>query len=325
MCAKVIAIEAILYSEEEINVFLSTIEVEGSAGAGMQIHGNLATPSIPDDNKAEIIQERLVASGRASPDRVRHSGTAPSAPNDDEAGARGSENPEAFFVPDGMTDAKFEEWVTLSDRPLREDGGNPNMVSTLAQRAALTAAEHVFLSRDLAERNEYLASADRRERRRRLPPRHLRSYLPISPANSEDNETKRDQSPQVPEEKAEADPVSPKLKRRVSGAINPQRNATDLERFEAERHDRQVREWLQQRKSPFMANGTITSTDQILGIKVDRMRHTDAMTAYSYKCGNCPPEEEGKTGANGVEDLQQKGEWLSDEALRNRGIVPPQQ
>ena len=56
-CAKVIAIEAILYSEEEINVFLSTLEVEGSAGAGMQVHGDLATPSVPDDNKAEIIQE----------------------------------------------------------------------------------------------------------------------------------------------------------------------------------------------------------------------------------------------------------------------------
>jgi hypothetical protein len=183
-CAKMIAIEAILYSEEEVNVLLNTLETEGDAEADLQVHGDQAIQSVPDDDQAGDIQERLTASGRASPDRVHRSDTAPSAPNDDEAGAERSPNPDAYIEPDNMTDAKFEGWVTLSDAPLREAGGNPNMVSTPSQRAAITAAEDVFLARDLAEANRYLAEADQR-RKRWLPPRPLRSYSPISPTTSE--------------------------------------------------------------------------------------------------------------------------------------------
>jgi len=79
------------------------------------------------------------------------------------------------------------------------------MVSTPAQRAALTAAENAFLDRDLANQG-------------------------------------RDLPAEIPEEKVEGGPESPKSKRGPSGAINLRRNATDLESLEAERHNRQVRE-----------------------------------------------------------------------------------
>jgi hypothetical protein len=85
------------------------------------------------------------------------------------------QNPDAFIVPDNMTDAKFNGWLTLSDGSLREHGGNPNMVSTPSQRAALTAAENVFLDRDLATQGRDLPTG-------------------------------------IPEEKAGGDPESPKLK-----------------------------------------------------------------------------------------------------------------
>jgi len=89
---------------------------------------------------------RRETSGGLSPDRVRYSEGAPSAPNDDGAGAEGSQNPDVYVEPDAID---FEGWATLSDGPLHEHGGNPQMMSTPAQRAALTAAEDAFLARDL--------------------------------------------------------------------------------------------------------------------------------------------------------------------------------
>ena len=51
-CAKMIAIEAILYSEEEINIFMNTLEAEGNAEGDPQTLQAQAVPSVPDDDEA---------------------------------------------------------------------------------------------------------------------------------------------------------------------------------------------------------------------------------------------------------------------------------
>ena len=62
-CAKSIAIEAILYSEEEIHILAGTLEAEGNAEGDPQTPPEWQPEMVPDDEEAEAIIGLLAISG----------------------------------------------------------------------------------------------------------------------------------------------------------------------------------------------------------------------------------------------------------------------